>query len=294
MRQLSIVVTCTSTKLVPVDSALRARSLPHGSTHHRLNAWHDRISRAPSPTMLRDLYGGPGWRQVQLLEATAQKRGWDTRTYVASAGLGVRELDARGPSYAATFSSGSPDTVVTGMAEQSAWWLGLADLPGSRRLAAVTGDAVLLVLSDAYARVMADDLEALAACSTPAFLVGGTGPLDGMVRVPVERQLRRALGGTTTTLGLRVANAWLEMATPSTIGSTEHLVSWRGWTARNVSDDSYDRTRLSDDAVLTVIRMLIAESPTLSRTQALRLLRDRGFACEQQRFGHLFGRAAVA
>jgi hypothetical protein len=271
-----------------------ARSLPSGSTSRRLDAWQRRIEKAPDVVSLRELYGGPGWAQVRQLESTAQLAGWRPRIYVASAGLGIRDVDALGPSYAATFSATSPDQVATGRDEQAKWWRGLSDLTGSQRLESVTGDAVLLVLSEAYAIAMAGDLVSFATGHVPTFVVGGAGDIRGLRRVPVERQLRRALGGTTTTLGLKTAIAWLDHASPHQLGSRAHDQAWRDWAARNATDDSYDRTKLSDGAVLDAIRRLVEATPGLSRTQALRVLRDQGFACEQRRFAQLFTTATAA
>jgi hypothetical protein len=293
--QLSIVVTCTSTKRVSPPSTLLARNLPSGTVSRRLRAWQVRLAAAEERTPLRVLYGGPAWAQVEPLEDAARRRGWTPRVYVASAGLGLRAVDSSAPAYAATFSSESPDRVAEDLAGRARWWHGLADLDGASALSDLDGDAVLLVLGATYAAAMARDLTQMGnRGSTPLFLVGGGSDLPQIRRVPADRRLRQALGGAATSLGTRTAAAWLNLATPSSLGSRRHERAWQSYVAQNSADDAYHRERLSDQAVINVVRGLLRVQPQLSRTQALQILRAQGFACEQRRFAALFSALSAA
>jgi hypothetical protein len=293
--QLSIVVTCTSTKRVRPSSTLLARNLPSGTVGRRLRAWQVRLAAAEERTPLWRLYGGPAWAQVAPLEDTARRRGWTPRVYVASAGLGLRAVDSSAPAYAATFSSESPDRVAEDLAGRARWWHGLADLDGASRLSDLEGEAVLLVLGATYAAAMARDLTQMGnRGSTPLFLVGGAIDLPQIRRVPADRRLRQALGGATTSLGTRTAAAWLNLASPRSLGSPRHERAWQSYVAQNSADDAHHRERLSDQAVINVVRGLLRVQPQLSRTHALQILRAQGFACEQRRFADLFSALSAA
>jgi hypothetical protein len=203
--------------------------------------------------------------------------------------LGLRAVDSAAPAYAATFSSESPDQVAEDLAGRARWWRGLADLDGAAALSDLEGDAVLFVLGATYAAAMSRDLAQMGnRGSTPVFMVGGASDLPQIRRVPAERRLRQALGGAATSLGNRTAAAWLNLATPSSLGSRRHERAWQTFVATNSAEDARYRERLSDEAVIDVVRGLLRVQPHLSRTQALQHLRGQGFACEQRRFGALF------
>ena len=288
MAQLSIVVTCTSTKCVRPLSALMARNLPNGTIGRRLQAWQSHLHSATQLTPLWELYGGPAWAQVEHLERTARTCGWAPQLYVASAGLGLRRLESVGPAYAATFSSGSPDQVAQDLEGRTRWWDGLASFDGAQTLSELDGEVTLLVLGATYSAAMARDLTDEANRGRSMYLIGGANDLSAIHRVPVERRLRKALGGATTSLGPRTASAWLSLATPRSLGTRRHEQSWQRFVLENSADDSSHRERLSDAAVTEAVRGLLRVQPFLSRTEALRIIRGQGFACEQRRFATLF------
>jgi hypothetical protein len=150
------------------------------------------------------------------------------------------------------------------------------------------------VLSAAYANAMTDDLHALAKRQDDAMIIGGATDTPGLPRLAADKGLRRHLGGTATSLNLRIARTWLERNTgPHLYSSTDHG-SWNTWAATVRRSDTYARTPLSDEQVIDFVRAVRRHDPTLSRTRALRALRDNGLACEQKRFAGLFTRALEA
>lgn len=293
MAQLTVVVACTSTKRVAPDAKLMVRDLPEAPLAQRLELWRKRVRGARPATALGDLYGGPTWARVADVTAAAARRGWTPSLLVASAGLGLRSVETLAPAYAATFSSGSPDLVADTDSDRVRWWRGLADLPQANSVLDLRADAFLFILSSTYATAMGNELSALAV-GQRVFLVGGSQELPGVHRVPTSRSLRSSLGGTTTSLGLRTAAAWLGSASATAIGSPRHSAAWRRFVEANATPDSCDRQRLSDTAIIDLIHRLLGRQPSLSRTQALRMLRDQGVACEQGRFADLFAAAGAA
>lgn len=270
---------------------LRARELPTGDVPERAAEWARRLRDTQGRQVaLESLYQGDQWRRAQDLQAAASRAGFAPRLYVASAGLGLRPVSSAAPFYAATFVPRHADSVASSGTQASHWWDhlqrmdGTSDLP---RLAAAAG-RVLVVLSETYAQAMHRDLTALAATGCEVVLIGGACDLDGIVRVPANAALRHTLGGTLTSLNVRMAASWLEHCAPGHLISPAAQARWTSWASQTARPERYARQPMSDEQVIDFIRKMKDLYPDSSRTRLLRLLRDEGMACEQKRFGALY------
>jgi hypothetical protein len=293
MPKLTIVVNCTDRKSAAPAPHLRIGSLAPGNTATRFQAWRQRVAGATPHGRLLDLYRGEAWQQVRGLADDARTAGHDVRLLVASAGLGLRDVSTRAPAYAATFATGHADSVASGTPNLRDWWGYLGSLESSMSLVQDVGDRVLLVLSETYARSMDDDLERLARRGGDLLLVGGSRHIDALPRLPADGSLRASLGGTASSVSIRMARRWLQRSNGSALYDARAASEWTTW-ARSVAQiESYDRTPMTDDEISGLIDQIILDDPTISATRALRRIRDDGVACEQKRFGGLF-RALVA
>jgi hypothetical protein len=88
-----------------------------------------------------------------------------------------------------------------------------------------------------------------------------------------------------------MAIQWLELTKGAALTGSAAGKSWRIWANEVQHPNNYDRRPLSDSAVLDFVRQLNTREPGISKTRALRCLRDSGLACEQRRFGALFVQA---
>lgn len=293
MRKLTIVVNCTDRKSLVPTSNLRVRSLPPGDVASRFAVWRRRVEHATPQVALIDLYQGEAWQQVRGLTKDATATGYRVQTMVASAGLGLRDISTRASAYAATFAGGHADSVGSGADALRDWWRRLGSLSSTKSLIDDTGDRVVLVLSETYARSLDDDLVRLANRGGDLLLVGGARDIDGLPRLPANGALRAHLGGTVSSVGLRMARRWMQVRTGANLHCASDAQEWSRW-ARSVAQiEKYDRTPMTDTQVVVLIDKLLASEPDLSASRALRLVRDGGVACEQKRFGNLF-RARVA
>lgn len=289
-KELTVIVTCTDRKSLPVADDLRVRSLPADSMEQRARTWQSRLTKPWPQRTLRELYQGETWTQVLRLESEARTVGYEPRLLVASAGLGLRRVEDSAPAYGATFSPGSPDRVGTTLDQTQEWWRSLQGLQGYTP--PVLEGATLWVLSRTYADVMAGALGEKSA-NPPTLVFGGSDLIDPTIRVPSNRSLRRALGGTATSLNVRMAIQWLRLAATTGLTSTETHSRWQTWCDSASSPDNYDRAPLSDEAIAAFIHALRRSDHRVTKTRALRQLRDAGHACEQRRFGALFNNAGV-
>lgn len=284
---LTIVVTCTDRKSLPVTQRLSFGDVPSTSPSERAREWRERLRLGADPRPLASLYQGEQWKESLVLARVARGEGFEPTVVVASAGLGLLALESQAPAYSATFSPGKPDAVAHNMEEAAAWWEQLADAPQALNLASLRG-RVLLVLSRNYALALARDLAELGASGAEAALVGGAAEIPGITRVPSDASLRRRLGGTLGSLNQRMANHFLQLSCgPADWLSGDHLQRWNSWASEARHKEVFDRHRGSDPEVRAWIQAMIADEP-LSASGALREYRRQGNACEQSRFGRLY------
>lgn len=299
MRQLSLVVTCTDRKVDTPDAALCARNLPKGSVKQRSSNWQKRIQAATtrggaSLPSLANLYRGDHWTRSRRLVAAASAAGYKTQLWVASAGLGLQPVEPTmrtAPAYAATFSTRHADSVATSAAENGQWWGHLQEGTGQATLQELGQQgSVLMVLSEVYASAMEEELETLGNLGGEALLIGGLREIPGVHRVRSDAGLSHALGGTLTSLNVRMAASWLEHSKDSTLTSPATQKAWNEWAAATTKPVKYNRAPMSDEDVIVFIKRESAKLPGVSRTRLLRALRDDGKACEQSRFANLYKR----
>lgn len=282
---------------------MQVRSLrsPIGDIAARADEWLARVRSPKSNTLveLGKLYQGEAWTQVNLLARDLIAAGYEPQVLVASAGLGLQRVEASAVPYSATFAAKQVDSVASNTTDARLWWRQLEDNLGLGTLAGAAGDRALLVLSESYAKAMHEDLRELGARGGDILLVGGSGDVAGIPRIPTDNALRPALGGTASSITLRIARSWLSVARPSPARRTPlheaaFAATWRAWADSVRKEERYKRVQSTDDAIATMIKAMRDADRSLTATRGLRKLRDSGFACEQGRFRELFHRVSRA
>lgn len=193
--------------------------------------------------------------------------------------------DEERPAYAATFSPRHADSIGASGTDNREWWRLMTD--GQTSLGEQAAGPTILVLSETYATAMTDDLNKLD-MRDDVVVFGGSAAVPNHLRVPADRGLRAALGGTSGSLNLRTASAWVNsLPAPTLVGQRDHA-EWRKWVEETRKPESYSRMPMSDADILDFLRDIRQIQPDISKTRALRTLRDAGSACEQKRFSGLF------
>jgi hypothetical protein len=292
--KLTIVVNCTDRKSVAPSPNLRISSLPQGDDETRFEVWRQRVADAQPQVKLLDLYQGEAWQQVRGLTSDARTAGYTVQTMVASAGLGLRDVSTRAGAYAATFAGGHADSVASGSERLRDWWRRLGSLESTKSLTGDADDRVLLVLSETYARSMDDDLVRLASRGGDLLLVGGARDITGLPRLPADRSLRANLGGTASSVSIRMARRWLQRRTGTTLHGSNDAQAWSLWAGSVARVERYNRSPMTDTEISGLINQIVTDDPGISASRALRRIRDEGVACEQKRFGGLFRAVAAA
>ncbi len=302
---LNVVVTCTHRKRLGAPPRLCLSSIKVRDAQARRREWVDRLRVEPATVVpAGDLYAGDHWQvALSLLSQSHAVQLW-----VASAGYGLVRLAQPLKPYSATFSPGPDSVLVPGRREQRdaelrEWWdvITAANLGHSRprtlrELAASDPGAILLVaLSEPYVRALRDDLLAARAnlhgSGKLLIVSAGTKHCPGLDEnlLPVDANLQIAVGGPRLSLNARVARHLV--VTSATHRWTTSAITESLDEVRSVSRRHQSRSRLTDAEVITFIKRAARYDNHASRSDLLRRLRTRGFACEQQRFATLFAKS---
>lgn len=293
-----VVVTCTDRKRLPVPARLQLRSVP--STGDRFDVWKKRLEQAERSTPALDLYAGEAWQVVRELAPVAPS-GHKVSRWVVSAGYGLIDINARLSPYGAAFSTGKPDSVSRGTsvtARNADWWTRLSAwrLKGDNsprsitELASANPDAIIIVAcSEVYLKAIRADLESAATKASQLFVISPAGSCDAGHRVPCDARLQTSLGGSRMSMNNRALKHLLDSSAthafqPQKIDDVFHSTLAEGEIV------SHSRSPLTDDEVHEFIRRQREEAgeARLTKSVALRSLRESGKACEQKRFGRLW------
>ena len=286
-RQLTIVVPCTNRKTVAPISGCRARELPDAPVTERHREWLRRLEAEALRMPLERLYAGDAWARAMDLQGAARDAGFDPDLFVASAGLGLVHISEAVPAYGATFDQTSEDAVSSDFESARSWWNHF-QAAGGKGLRDVAADSTLIVLSASYAVALDDDLHDLAAMGRDTLLIGGHTDIPGLSRLPADLSLRAELGGTASSLLNRMAATWLSHTGGTILTSEATQETWDEWASTRRRQPTPRRETLTDAEVRSFVKGLREANPRVSKSRALRALRDHGHACEQRRFGSLY------
>ena len=299
LETLHVVVTCTNRKTRAVPEQLHLGSVPGGDSDERARQWIRRISADDSPRVAaRDLYAGEHWMISRAL--AGEETGNPAQLWACSAGYGLIRADALVRPYAATFTTGHPDSVPSGTDGAAAWWQALSmwegPTPGQPRSIRALAEAdpaasFLLVLSASYLCACREDIAVASKLvhDWDRFMVVSAGARNpgelGGVLVPGDARLQACLGGTRQALNARIAAHLVSAGIRSRAEACRQLAHLL---AQQPPLTRYERKKLGDTEVLALIKDGLDQSPGTSASRLLRQIRDAGYACEQSRFGHLF------
>lgn len=314
--RIAIVVPCTASKHEPVGG-LRIAQVVGGQTdaQERFRGWREAVSASKKALKARDLYAGPRWQASMRIATAADGPRRDVDLYIASAGLGLIRADRRVPSYSATFSRGSDDSVVapsiSGRERRDAtrqWWKALTRDSLSLRVLATDNGRLVVVLSPDYLDAVADDLAKAVEVGGSRVIIFGTGePTNGALArnwVRVGRHLRETTKKRSKPIVNGLDATLLQSTAALVLG--QRLKDWSS--ARKVQrmlDDLADpnevtieamaragRQPSTDQDVRTFIRGRLADA---DRTSAELLSAWRNIErrqCEEGRFKRLFAEVA--
>lgn len=300
-------VACTSRKRYRPAPGLQLRDLD-GPVVRRIAEWTSRLDSARCAIAPLDLYTGNSWYVARELRSTLAN---DSQLWALSAGFGLLRADEDIAPYGATLTGGHADSVVRqtdpdGVSRVTrTWWGALCDWRGPssqtsshREIASVAAkhpaDLHVVCAGRSYVDAMADDLaRAASRLAVPERLIifgSGVCPDDRLRRswVRVQSRVRLAVGGALNSLFVRIARYALAESdsSPADALGMQAMVDQLAASVERPSDIRRDRS--SDEQIADWIAGELQSGERISKSVALRKLRQGGRACEQSRFGRLF------
>lgn len=299
---IHVVVTCSNRKAIEPSEQLKARNLKSANPEARAQQWLAAISTGDAQRHpAKEIYSGNHWAVARTIPELSDAH-TAVRLWVASAGYGFISDSTPIQSYAATFSPGHEDTVVSDRRLLPYWWKALNsgyDKETPRNIVSLVEayprDAVLVAISEPYIGALLDDLEEAslrADCDRFAIICGGRSRAgkrghDGFLETP--ERLQSDLGGSKIEFNVRAARRAVQFSAKRKEFSLAALREYFGHlSATSKPIVRVKRVSLGDDQIADYIRTRLKANPTQSRTRLLRDLRDEGQACEQSRFAAIY------
>lgn len=300
---LNLVVNCAARKRGSA-SPVSLGSMSTGSSAERFERWTFLLGNQSGEGIpASDLYCGDYWSVVRKCSASHSSR---VSLFIASAGYGLVRSSEKLHPYSATFSRGLADSITQKKiiaATNWQWWNSLCtwrrDLgnnPSSvADLALQEPSKPLLVTlsADYFDALFSDLLSARNALSDPDLLVilsaGVRNPreLHGNV-LPMDARAEHTLGGARGSLNARMALHLLENFKPHEFRVSKLRPYLDEFLSQQPSIRSFDRSRMTDEEVISLIQSEREIFPKITFSSLLRKLRDQGKACEYKRFRTLF------
>jgi len=309
---INLVVSCTSRKRYDTAPGMAVHEIKEPNLDARLRIWKERLGAVRTEEYpAAEIYMGDHWCVARSIPKEAARCGLSIRLWISSAGYGLIRPDTPIKPYQATFARGEQDYIgvgITGTGEvEQKWWAGVcayrirnkenANSPRSLQALAEAfpRTPMVVALSVDYLRAVKEDLAAT--FHNQFFLEHlsivscGTRERHSVWRnnlLPCDGSMSRALGGTLTSLNVRVVRRLFQLwggAAPT----VEHLAKLTGQIGHQ-SRSICKRAPSRDSEVADFIYSRLNKAPGISKTKLLGEFRNAGQACEQRRFGEIYAR----
>ncbi len=290
----NLIVSCSNRKSVTPHPTIQIRNLNKNDLKKSSDLWHKSLNSSTNRIPAEKLYVGEYWSVVRNISKLGLVRIW-----IFSAGLGIIPYSEKIPSYGATFSNYSPDSIrnleSNNKATNANWFKLILQKKqfgiGFDDLTTMLGNSpVLFAVSRSYIETIQDIL--VNRSNPQVFILGsklGNLRIKNIIETPGK--LRMTLGGSLQTVNIRLVEYLLtqtELLTKSST-SVEELSSAVERLANGSTQlPKYERLKSTDLEIEKFIRSRFSKSEEDSHSRALRDFRIAGNACEQSRFKKIF------
>lgn len=263
-----------------------------------MQEWKKRLATEEAAEVTaHDLYAGDHWSATLRAFRDVLRWSQSSELWVVSAGYGLIPATAGIKPYGATLSSGQEDSVWRGATDGNrsralgAWWSALPHRSSlGEILTARDSPIVLLTAGAAYIGTLAPELIDIERNGSTDHLFVITTHRRIQQALQVDSRLSRAVGGSLSSLNARTTEVLCRTA-------SEHNFQrpLMEATLRRLGDTlpprqvRPQRRVVTDEQIAESIERIRVETPAVTRTSALQLLRARNIACEQARFAAIWG-----
>jgi len=289
---INLVVNCSNRKSVIPQPEHCLRNLRPGALEEISGAWHRSLNASTDKIEASKLYIGEYWSIVRRVAELNS-----VNTLVFSAGLGLIPYQAKIPSYSATYSNGSPDSINNLNPKDRSikqTWFELSlnhskfGLTLSQLKTILNATTTLFAVSRPYLSAIKNTLHEIKS-SKIIFLGSNLRNLQLKNIIEIPGSLRMILGGSLQTVSIRLVEHLLTQT--SLLHNPNLTVSDLESELNRLNSNpmllpKFNRAKSTDADVLNFLRSRSRLKDSHSR--ALRDFRDSGNACEQSRFKKLY------
>jgi len=275
----------------------------------RLIAWTSALDDYDGDRILAaDLYAGDHW--VITKQLVPQFPTLKVRVWVMSPGYGLIDATDKIVPYVATFSPNhsesvhfDPDRSYNDANRE--WWNYLTQwrpvgILTPRSISELSlkfpKDRLIVVGSKRYLNLLRDDLLRLVGNKDfnkkNLYIVsaGSRRSQSALARyfVPSEKKLRKIIGGGDASLNIRTAKLVLTLLSEGENNIEGVRASINSQLEKIPETPKTARKRVTNIFIRTFIERVNRKNPTVSRTTCLKIFRNKGFACQEERFREIF------
>jgi len=297
INNLHLVVTCTNKKSVDIPEQCKFFNSIGNSLNEKYNCFQKNL-HSTNKIKAKDLYSSQYWSVVNSIVAQANTLQINLNVWICSAGHGLISWDSLISPYSITFSKDSEDSLGSNENAQN-WWsilsnnsIAVQDKPitFTNLLQRYNKDKFLMSLSTAYLKATYYDIKVGLQHNPNVSIASVGGFKENMFDkqiLPVDSRMIQHVGGVFSTLNINIIKFLFDC---SDIHYFEHekMVKMLDAILYDTPENiKHQRTTLDDTEIVSFIKSQSIKE-NVSKTSLLRQLRDKGYACEQKRFGKIY------
>lgn len=303
--KIHLITNCTNSKSSKIKHNIKLENIDSVECFPS-QVWMNTLSMQQGLCPAIDLYVGDHWARV--VDVYNQ----NFPVWIISAGYGLISADENICSYNATFTPNDANSVSRfysgdSLAEKNiTWWKNIhsAKAVGSGDLAPIEklyvenkSDVFFIALPPNYLKVIEPEIIKLIQggliTKNNTFIFSTKQNLDSSLEslfYQAKDDLCEQLGGSRISLNIRLASYILKKISlkKSTVHQVKHFYSELLMNSKPAI--RFDRVKMTDEKIICFIRdeSILLGYENASASRLLRILRDKGMACEQTRFRALF------
>jgi len=303
--KIHLITNCTNGKSSKLKHDVKIKDISV-DTRFPSKQWLDNLQKQKDLVAAIDVYVGDHWSKVN------EVYNLDFPVWVVSAGYGLISAKQEIASYNATFNANNENSVSKLFAGESfvekniSWWNEINAKEASHTN--ITGpieelyrknpsDIFFIVVPPNYLKVLAPELHKLATSgiinSENTFIFSSRQNLIPSLKnlfFQAKDDFCKNLGGSRISLNIRLASQILKELTLERAVAPQVKKLYNNLLTSASPAERFNRKKMTDEDVDNFIRceLLNISLKEASATKLLRILRDKGMACEQKRFGKLY------
>jgi len=303
--RIHLITNCTSSKSSKLKHDVNIKDIS-GDAHSPSKQWLNKLKKQKDLVAAIDVYVGDHWSKVYEIYNLNHP------IWVVSAGYGLIPAKRAVSSYNATFNGNNENSVSRFYSGETLtdkniiWWneINLKKKPQTKPIGPIEelyknnpSDIFFIVLPPNYLKVLAPELHKLITSgiinSENTFIFSSKQTLKPLLQnlfFQAKDDFCEQLGGSRISLNIRLASKILKELTLERAVAPQVKKIYNDMLTNSAPAERFNRKKMTDEDVGNFIMnellsMTLKES---SASKVLRILRDKGMACEQKRFSNLY------